>query len=234
MTKPAPDNAPARQEDAARRAPRGWHLVTVFAALVVGVGGTLAVERTLLSPNTTDDVADICGGTVVSTDVGPVTRNIPSNPSVTSSWVDYARDGSLLENCTVSAGNTQALRVTANLERGSTTDWERFTRSQIPGAAGPKMTFDAGDRAVSYEKDAAIHVPCTLPRNQPKNDDGKAITTFIAVVAHASGSAVEGNDKRRQDLAYLASRVAEHAHSTMRCKEPLNIPDGVPKVKSAG
>lgn len=138
MTTPAPDNTPARPEDAARRAPRGRHLVTVFAALVVGVGGTLAVERTLLSPNATDDVADICGGTVVSTDVGPVTRNIPSNPSVTSSWVDYARDGSLLENCTVSAGNTQALRVTANLERGSTADWERFTRSQIPGAAGPE------------------------------------------------------------------------------------------------
>ncbi|MEU8786193.1 hypothetical protein [Streptomyces sp. NPDC048637] len=209
-------------------------MVTVLAALVVGVGGTLAVERTLLSPNATDDVADICGGTVVSTDAGPVTRNIPSNPSVTSSWVDYARDGSLLENCTVSAGRTQVLRVTANLERGSTADWERFTKSQIPSAVGPKMAFDAGDRAVSYNKDAAIHVPCTLPRNQPKNDDGKAITTYVAVVAHASGSAVEENDKRRQDLAYLASRVAEHAHSTMRCKEPLNIPDGAPKVGSAG
>lgn len=49
--------------------------MTVLAALVVGVGGTLAVERTLLSPNAADDVADICGGTVVSADVGPVTEH---------------------------------------------------------------------------------------------------------------------------------------------------------------
>ncbi|MFE1171229.1 hypothetical protein [Streptomyces sp. NPDC058773] len=207
-------------------------MVTVLAALVVGVGGTLAVDRTLLSSNAIDDVADICGGTVVSDDVGPVTRNLPRTPAITSSWVDYARDGSLLENCTVSAGRTQVLRVTANLERGSTADWERFTRSQIPGATGPKMTFDAGDRAVSYEKDAAIHVPCTLPRNQPKKDDGTAVTTYVAVVAHAAGEAVENNGKRREDLAYLASQVAEHAHSTMRCKEPLNVPAGAPKMGS--
>lgn len=208
-------------------------LLAAGLALFVGFGGAVALDRTLLREGAADDLTDaqICGGSVIS-DTGAVKRNLPKTTTITSTWSDFVRDDKLRERCIMWADDAIALRLTASLEKGSVTDWERQVKSETPDAGGQEMVFNAGGKAVSRDKDAAIYLPCTLPGKSTGGNESNA-RTYLSVVAHGAGSAVEQNDKRRQDLAYLASQVAGRAHSAMGCKEPLNIPDGVPKVGSA-
>ncbi|MFG2138861.1 hypothetical protein [Streptomyces sp. NPDC048650] len=115
--------------------------------------------------------------------------------------------------------------------------WRRPAATHARGRstpAGSPIRLYAGDKALSYEQDAAIRIPCSLPDSASRTHSAKPGTTFLTVQAHASGPAAEGNAQRREDLAYLASHLAGHAHFAMGCKEPLNVPDGEPKITHAG
>jgi hypothetical protein len=205
--------------------------VALGLALAVGVGGTLALDRTLLESDAFDGISegDICGGSVTD-DVAVVKRNLDSGSAVTSTWTDSRSNDSLSESCWVKSSGGGKLGLTADLRTGGVAEWKTYMKGKVDGDFDDQLSFGVGADSVSWDMHAGIYVKCTLP--QPvKNDDGSLASTYISVLVRGVGSVLKGNEEHRKDLAFLAIKLAGHAHDAMGCKEDLNVSDGEPELK---
>lgn len=196
----------------------------VGAVVVIGVGGAVWAAA-----SGTDEkelkASQTCNEGVFSANVAPLERILSPDSSFKASWSRTATDDSLKLTC-VNSTDKGSLKLTAEMKDGTRDDWR--SQSGVGGTADVSR-FDAGTEAIVWAKTAAIYVECK-PSSEGSSHTKGMSRPYLSVVATATGSAADDDDRARQDLAQLAGRMFFEAQLQTGCQEDFTAPTGAPTL----
>lgn len=152
--------------------------------------------------------------------VGHLRDVLPKSENYTFEDRDLPRnDDFFLSSCDASADGKTFLNIDAELEHDNPVGtWaKRVVANQEPWGSRQAATLNAGKRAFSGERFAAVYVPCL--------SDGQLIGggRSLSVVATAGQPSAEPEVAERSLKALLLD-AARHAHARAKCDLPSKLP----------
>lgn len=152
-------------------------------------------------------------------------RLVGSADSVSARSTESATTNAYTSSCFVYTGEKAALIATAELGRhGDVKVWEtRLSVNEDIGPAEDRKYFRLGDKGhgVSTPESAAIRLDCS-----PSGSTISETSLNVLVLSRSS----DHSNSHRADLLALAVTFAQHAQSTARCTDPVQIPSTPPAL----